>query len=446
MRISNEQWEKVLSLLETEYEIMPITFNTFVSKITYLQEKNNTFIIEAPDEATYTMINKKYINSLKDAIKRVTGSNNEVILIVKGKNLEEEFNKLTKTKGYTVIEKDENTKYTFDNFIVGKHNEFAHATAVAVAEMPGVIYNPLFIHGGVGLGKTHLMRAIAHHIKQNDENLKVLYVTSEAFTNELINAIKRGQNEQFRNKYRNIDVLLIDDIQFISDKESTQSEFFHTFNELYESKKQIIISSDRPPKEIEKLELRIRNRFELGSIVDISLPDYETRVAILRKKTEMENIELSDDVINYIATNINQSIRELEGAIKTILAYKNLMSQKENIDLDTTANILKNIVSPNNQIEITPQLIIGIVSNHYNIASDKIIGNKRTKDIAFARHVVMYLCRELTDCSLKEIGNVLNGRDHSTILNGCNNIQKEIEKNESIKRTIEILSKKITRK
>ncbi len=446
MGITDEKWNEILNLLESDYDIVPVTYKTFISKLKFLKQVENTYIIEAPDQVTNEMVKKRYFDALKDAVKRVTSSNNEIVLVIEGQNIEDHIKKANNTKGYTVIEKNEDTKYTFDNFIVGSHNSFAHATAVAVAEMPGIIYNPLFIHGGVGLGKTHLMRAIAHHIKQKDEDSNVLYVTSEAFTNEIINAIQRGQSDKFRKKYRNIDVLLIDDIQFIAGKERTQSEFFHTFNELYESKKQIILSSDRPPKEIEKLELRIRSRFELGSIVDISVPDYETRVAILRKKAEMENIELSNDIINYIATNINQNIRELEGAIRTLLAYKNLMSGKNSIDLDTASRILKDIVSPNNTIEITPQLIIEIVSTHYNVSSEDIKGKKRNKDIAYARHIVMYLCRKLTDKSLTEIGTILNKRDHTTVMHGYDRIKKEVNNDDNVKRTIEILTKKITRK
>ena len=337
-----------------------------------------------------------------------------------------------------------NPKYTFDTFVVGKNNNFAHAAALAAAESPGTIYNPLFIHGGVGLGKTHLMHSIGHFILRNNPKARVLYVTSEKFTNELIDAIRNKNNistTEFRSKYRNIDVLLIDDIQFIIGKESTQEEFFHTFNALYEDKKQIVITSDRPPKELETLEDRLRSRFEWGLTVDIQSPDYETRMAILRKKEEMDGINIDNEVIKYIANNVKSNIRELEGALTKIVALGRLNRQEINVELAEEA--LKDLISPGEKREVTPELILQVVADHYNLTPDDIISQKRSREVVIPRQIVMYLCRTMTTTPLKTIGNYLGGRDHTTILHGQEKIASDVEKDESMRNTIDILIKKI---
>ena len=337
-----------------------------------------------------------------------------------------------------------NPKYTFDTFVVGANNNLAHAASLAVAESPGEIYNPLFIYGGVGLGKTHLMHSIAHFILKNNPNSKVLYVTSEKFTNELIDAIRNKNNittTEFREKYRNNDVLLIDDIQFIIGKESTQEEFFHTFNALHECKKQIIISSDKPPKEIETLEERLRSRFEWGLTVDIQSPDYETRMAILRKKEEMEGYNIDNEVIKYIATNIKSNIRELEGALTKIVALSKL--DKKEITIELAEEALKDLISPNVAREVTPDLILQIVSDHLGVQAIDILGQKRNKEIAGARQIVMYLCRNMTSTPLQQIGQFLGGRDHTTVIHGIEKISKDIPKDPTLQNTIDILKKKI---
>ena len=337
-----------------------------------------------------------------------------------------------------------NPKYTFDTFVVGSNNKFAQAAALAVAESPGDTYNPLFIYGGAGLGKTHLMHSIAHFILEHDENSRVLYVTSEEFTNELIETIRNGNNtamSKFREKYRNIDVLLVDDIQFIIGKESTQEEFFHTFNSLHSAKKQIIISSDKPPKDMEILEERFRSRFEWGLIADITLPDYETRMAILHKNEEMNGYNISEDVIKYIATNIKSNIRELEGALTKIVALSRL--NKCDITLGLAEEALKDIISPNAQREVTPNLIIQVVSDHFGITPLDISSQKRTKEIVYPRQIVMYLCRNMTETPLQSIGRILGGRDHTTIIHGSEKIAADMNKDENLKNTIEILKKKI---
>lgn len=340
-----------------------------------------------------------------------------------------------------------NPRYTFDTFVVGNNNKMAHAASVAVAESPGEAYNPLFIYGGVGLGKTHLMHSIAHFVLQKNPSAKVLYVTSEYFTNELIDSIRNGNNStmsKFREKYRNIDVLLIDDIQFIIGKESTQEEFFHTFNSLHGAKKQIVISSDKPPKDMEILEDRLRSRFEWGLIVDISSPDYETRMAILRKKEELDGYKIDDEVIEYIAKNVKSNIRELEGSLNKIMAYANL-EQKE-INLDLAEKVLKDIISPNQKRIITPELILDIVAEHFDLSASDLIGNKRNSKIVFPRQIAMYLCRHMTEVTLKNIGKVLGGRDHTTVMNGITKIENELETSESTREVIDILKKKSIRR
>ena len=340
-----------------------------------------------------------------------------------------------------------NPKYTFDTFVIGDNNRHAHAACVAVAEEPSAAYNPLFLYGGAGLGKTHLMQAIAHHIITHNPNMKVLYVTSETFTNEVIESIKKNKAEELRAKYRNLDVLLIDDIQFVIGKDSTQTEFFNTFNDLYNASKQIIISSDKPPKEIETLEERMRTRLEWGVPVDIHAPDYETRMAILKRKEEMDHVNIPDEILDYIAKNVVSNIRELEGAFNKISVYNRLEGAKEDLTVDKAEDILKDIISTNSIKEITPELLIKVVSDHTNITYEDIVSSKRSKEIATARQIVMYLCREYLDrYSLKQIGDAVGGKDHSTVINGIDRIKNLIETDSNMKITIDEIEKKISKK
>ena len=337
-----------------------------------------------------------------------------------------------------------NPNYTFDTFVVGNNNKLAYAASLAVAESPGEVYNPLFLYGGVGLGKTHLMHSIAHFIQTNNPSMKVLYVSSEIFTNELIDSIRNGNNSsmnKFRDKYRNIDVLLIDDIQFIIGKESTQEEFFHTFNELHMAKKAIIISSDKPPKDMETLEERIRSRFEWGLITDIGSPDYETRMAILRRKKDMDDFELDDEILDYIATNIKSNIRELEGAFNKVMAGAKL--EKKEVTLELAEQALKDIISPDEKKVITPEYIISVVAEHYGVTPADLSGNKRNSKIVMPRQVSMYLCREIISTPLKNIGKALGNRDHTTVMHGIEKIENELQNDDNLKNTIDILKKKI---
>lgn len=450
-----EKWDEILLNLKEEHEITDVSFKTWLLPLKVHSINGDTVTVTVPDVEFLGYIRKKYGFLLKITIEEVTGFECNVDFVVENQVPQEEVpkaqtgntlinNALNTVSQSAIINANLNPKYTFDTFVVGANNNLAHAASLAVAESPGEIYNPLFIYGGVGLGKTHLMHSIGHFILKNNPNAKVLYVTSEKFTNELIDAIRNKNNfspTEFRDKYRTNDVLLIDDIQFIIGKESTQEEFFHTFNALYESKKQIIISSDKPPKEIETLEERLRSRFEWGLTVDIQSPDYETRMAILRKKEEMEGYNIDNEVIKYIATNIKSNIRELEGALTKIVALSRL--NKCDITLELAEEALKDIISPNAQREVTPDLIIQIVSDHYGLTPLDISSQKRNKEIVYPRQIVMYLCRNMTDTPLQTIGRYLGGRDHTTIIHGSEKIAGDIKKDDTLKNTIEILKKKI---
>ena len=449
-----EQWDEILLYMKDEHEIMDISFKTWLLplKVHHVDKNTNTATIVVPDSNMIGYIRKKYGLPLEVSIAEKLGVECKLDFISKeeAESAAPAVENLLIKKGSKEVSPEIiqnanlNPKYTFDTFVVGANNNLAHAASLAVAESPGEIYNPLFIYGGVGLGKTHLMHSIAHFILKNNPNAKVLYVTSEKFTNELIDAIRNKNNittTEFREKYRNNDVLLIDDIQFIIGKESTQEEFFHTFNALHECKKQIIISSDKPPKEIETLEERLRSRFEWGLTVDIQSPDYETRMAILRKKEEMEGYNIDNEVIKYIATNVKSNIRELEGALTKIVALSKL--NKKEITIELAEEALKDLISPNLAREITPELILQIVSDHLGIQSIDILGQKRNKEIAGARQIVMYLCRNMTSTPLQQIGQFLGGRDHTTIIHGIEKIAKDLPKDPALQNTIEILTKKI---
>lgn len=443
-----EKWDEILYTVKIEHELSEVSFTTWLKPLTVHSIQENTVYILVPSQQMgLNYISKKYTLPIKVAIAEITGRNYDIEFILpdQAQSIEAAQKPAASSLNESIERANLNPKYTFDTFVVGGNNNFAHAASLAVAESPGEMYNPLFIYGGVGLGKTHLMHSIAHFILERNAETRVLYVTSEAFTNELIEAIRNGNNTamtKFREKYRNIDVLLIDDIQFIIGKESTQEEFFHTFNDLHGNKKQIIISSDKPPKEMATLEGRLRSRFEWGLIADISSPDYETRMAILRKKEELDGYTIDDEVIKYIATNIKSNIRELEGALNKLMAFSNLEKREINVALAEEA--LKDIISPDEKKEITPQLIIDIVAEHFHIKPEDIKGNKRNSEIVLPRQIAMYLCRDMTETPLKAIGNLMGKRDHTTIIHGAEKITKEIDKSDTMRNTIEVLKKKIS--
>ena len=444
-------WNKLLELAKEE--LTQATFDYYVldTKLIKIQdnvatilleevkklfwEKNmQSFILMAGFEAYNSEIKVEYVFDealLNEANSTVT--NNDF-----GNKKEQQ------TPALPTLDSDLNSKNTFDNFIQGDENRWSVAASLAVADSPGATYNPLFIYGGVGLGKTHLMHAIGHYILQGNPNAKVVYVSSEKFTNELINSIKDDKNEEFRTKYRSVDVLLIDDIQFIAGKERTQEEFFHTFNTLHDANKQIILSSDRPPKEIPTLEDRLRSRFEWGLIADIQAPDFETRMAILKKKADVEKLNVPNEVMVYIATKIKSNIRELEGALIRIVAYSSLTNREITVDLATEA--LKDIISNKQNKNITIDLIQDVISAYFNLRVEDLKSQRRTRNIAYPRQIAMYLSRKLTDMSLPKIGEEFGGRDHTTVIHAYEKISEGLKSDESLQRTIEDITKKITQK
>lgn len=448
MDVILEKWNEILMTVKKEHDISDIAFDTFLRPLEIYGVENNTVYILVPfEQLGPSYISKKYSLPLKVAIAEITGIEYKIEFIMpeQTKNIKKSYGKTNTNSIYDKTEKTNlNSNYTFDTFVVGSNNRFAHSASLAVAESPGEAYNPLYIYGGPGLGKTHLMHSIGHFVLEKNPNAKIIYVTSEEFTNEVIESIRSGNASamnKFREKYRTIDVLMIDDVQFIIGKESTQEEFFHTFNALHSAGKQIILTSDKPPKDMETLEERIRSRFEWGLMADIGTPDYETRMAILRKKVESDDLILSDEILNYIATNIKSNIRELEGALNKLLAYSNL--EKTEITMDIAIKELQNIITPDKPREITPQLIIEVVSEHFQISLDQMISKNRSNDIAKPRQIAMYLCKNMTDTPLDSIGSMLGGRDHSTIIHGIKKISDEYESNQNTRSLIETIKKKI---
>ncbi len=443
-------WQQVLKILSNELN-NDMSFNTVLKPTRLVNIEENLATVEVPNDFIKSVIEKRYINLLKDILGSILKQNISIVVKISENvnNSDPYSEQISLSSGFFEEQKQQvttekpclNSKYTFDTFVVGNSNRFAHAASQAVAESPAKAYNPLFIYGGVGLGKTHLMHAIGHQILEQDPSCKVVYLSSEKFTNELISSIRDDKNVQFRNKYRTMDVLLIDDIQFIAGKERTQEEFFHTFNALHDANKQIVISSDRPPKEIPTLEERLRSRFEWGLITDIQPPDFETRIAILQKKAMMEGLKVPNDVINFIATKIQTNIRELEGALIRIVAYSSLTDNP--IDLNLSKEVLKDLLPETKPKEVNAQRIVEEVGNYYSIKTEEFKSKKRTKDVAFARQVAMYLCCNLTDLSLPKIGEEFGGRDHTTVIHARDKIQSEIEKDHQLSLVIDNLKNKL---
>ena len=445
-------WDKILQFMKSEFLVSDAAYRTFLLPLEVIDvdEKAQTVTILVPDPSLgLSYIENKYKHTLPASIEEVTGFQCTVNFTLNSQEAAKPQPKNPRSShqnpaAASAREAGLNEKYTFDSFVVGSNNKMAHAASLAVAESPGEIYNPLFIYGGVGLGKTHLMHAIGNYILKNNPKKKIMYVTSEIFTNELIDAIRNKDKittMEFREKYRLNDVLMIDDIQFIIGKESTQEEFFHTFNALYDAGKQIVISSDRPPKEFTTLEERLVSRFEWGMTADIQSPDYETRMAILRKKEEVDGYNIDNEVIQYIATNIKSNIRELEGALTRVIAASKL--DKREIDLALAEESLKDLLSPNQKRKITSSLIIEVVAEHFGITTDDIISSKRNKEIVRPRQIAMYLCRNMTNDTLDTIGKSLGNKDHTTIMHGLKAISDNLETDEQLKSTVDVLTKKI---
>lgn len=436
-------WSAIKENIKREYELSNVSYKTWVEPLEYLNVVNDVVNIVIPAEQSHMIdyISSRYANFFRVAISEMFDHDYTVKFILKA---EAEKELQENSAGYDSANLI--PKYKFDTFVVGSSNKFAHSASLAVAESPGEIYNPLYLYGGPGLGKTHLMHSIGHFILEQDPNKKVLYVTSEEFTNEVIESIRGGNANanamaKLREKYRTVDVLMVDDVQFIIGKESTQEEFFHTFNVLHSARKQIILSSDKPPKEIETLDDRFRSRFEWGLIADIQPPDYETRMAILRKNAESCSRKINEEIIKYIATNIKSNIRELEGAFNKIVAAGKL--NKVDVTLDLAEEALKDIIYPDKSREITPTTIINIVSEHFGVKPEDITSKKRNSEFVLPRQIVMYLCRELTATPYVEIGKLLGKKDHTTIMHGVKKITAEMEKNEELRNKVDIIIKKI---
>ena len=446
----SEKWELIKDTVRNEYELSDISFDTWIKPLRFYDVCDNTVVIMIPSEASHALnyINTRYKSYFKVTISEIMNHEYDVVFKLE-KDIEgsskESSSISSNVYNINYETANLNPKYKFNSFVVGSNNKMAHSASLAVAESPGTAYNPLFIYGGPGLGKTHLMHAIGHFILEQNPNMKVLYVTSEQFTNEVIESIRSGNASditKLREKYRTVDVLMVDDVQFIIGKDATQEEFFHTFNALHSSGKQIVISSDKPPKKMETLDERFRSRFEWGLCTDIQPPDYETRMAILMKNVENCDRDIDKEIIEYIATNIKSNIRELEGALNKILAFAKL----NNVDLTlkSAEEALRDVIYPDKPREITPSYIINVVSEHFGIKVEDIISKKRNAEIALPRQIAMYLCREMTDISLNEIGSFVGNRDHTTVMHGSSKIAEDIKKNPDLAAKVDIIRKKIS--
>lgn len=453
MELIKQNWENIKDMVRREYNISEISYKTWIAPLEIYEVEEDTVKIIIPSDQAQALnyISSKYSIYFKVTISEMFDHDYNVSFILEkdiASNKKEESKKETSKQVSSYNSNLENAnlnpKYRFDTFVVGSNNKFAHSASLAVAESPGEAYNPLYLYGGPGLGKTHLMHSIGHFILDNNPEKKVLYVTSEEFTNEVIESIRSGNAAsmtKLREKYRTVDVLMVDDVQFIIGKESTQEEFFHTFNVLHAARKQIILSSDKPPKEMETLDERFRSRFEWGLIADIQAPDYETRMAILKKNAETCDKHIDEEIIKYIATNIKSNIRELEGAFNKIIAFAKLNNVE--LTISSAEEALKDVIYPNKQKEITPQLIIRVVAEHFGVKPEDITSKKRNSEFVEPRQVVMYLCRELTNVSQVSISKILNKKDHTTVIYGVKKIETEMENNEELRNKVSTIIKKL---
>ena len=448
-----DNWDKIMEFLRTEFGITKVSYETWLQNLKLKDVEDDKIIIVNDDENSsnnISFIQNKYGIFIKNAIAEVINLDYQPeieIIAESSQSLKKPVPEIKNSPNY-YSDMRLVPDYTFDNFVVSRSNSMVHAAALKVAEAPGEIYNPLYIYGDPGLGKTHLMHAIAHFIIENSPELKVMYVTSEKFTNEIVDSIRQGtvSASDVRDKYRNVDILLIDDIQFIIGKNRTQEEFFYTFNYLREARKQIVISSDKPPRDFADLDERFRSRFESGLIVDITTPDFETKMAILKKKLEMKQyetgskIEISDDCLSFIADNINTNIRSLEGALTKVIALANLNHQA--ITMDLVEYALKDMIFPNQKKIITPEFIIDVVSEHFDIPTSDILSEKRDGRIVLPRQIAMYLSKRYTMRNSVEIASVFK-RDHSTVLHGIKNIEEKIKKDPAVENYVDIITKKL---
>jgi len=456
MENMKQNWNEIKETVRREYNLSDISFHTWIESLEFYGVENDVVSILIPSDQASALdyISKKFTNFFKVTITEMFDHNYDVQFLLENNvnlsNASASSEKSSEKASFNKVSHENANlipRYRFDTFVVGSNNKFAHASSLAVAESyPQITFNPLYLYGGPGLGKTHLMHSIGHMILDNHPNMKVLYVTSEEFTNEVIESIRSGNAAsmtKLRDKYRTVDVLMVDDVQFIIGKESTQEEFFNTFNALHATGKQIILSSDKPPKQMSALDERFRSRFEWGLTADIQPPDYETKVAILLKNAESCDKTISEEVIQYIANNIKSNIRELEGAFNKIVAFAKLNNLDQDITLAVAEEALKDMIDPNKSKEITPTLIIDVVSEHFGVKPEDITSKKRNAEFVMPRQIIMYLCRKLTDTSFTSIAKILNKKDHTTIIHGCNKIEEELATNADFKNKIEIIEKKI---
>lgn len=446
-----DNWDLIKKSIQDEYNITAISFRTWIEPLEYYKTVNNTvyIVIQSNQTQYFNYITTKFTSYFQVIISEMFDEEYEILFVFQKDTLssDDDTNNKEETPknasvGKQVDNETLNPKYTFDTFVVGSNNKLAHSACLAVAETPGEVYNPLYIYGGPGLGKTHLMHSIGHFILEQNPNMKVLYVTSEDFTNEVIESIRSGNATsmtKLREKYRTVDVLMVDDVQFIIGKDSTQEEFFHTFNALHEANKQIVISSDKPPKEIQTLDERFRSRFSWGLTVDVQAPDYETRMAILLKNSE--NSGISEEIIEYIATNIKSNIRELEGALNKIIAFAKLNNAAPTMALAEEA--LKDMISTSKSSKTNPDSIITIVAESFGVKSDDITSQKRNADFVLPRQVVMYLCYNILSLSYQNIAKILGKKDHTTIMHGVDKITEEIKTDSELNHKIELIRKKL---
>lgn len=436
MKELNEIWSNVKDILKEE--ISQVSFDSWIKPIEPSERNGNKFTFKVPFGVNKNMIMTKYFSLIESSLESVTEDKCEIEVIV-----EEEDKKEYLAEDPTMTSNELNPKYTFSSFVMGNNNQLAYVASLAVAERPGKTYNPLFIYGGSGLGKTHLMQAIGNYYLENYPNKKILYTTSEKFTYELVTAIREKTNQAFRNKYRNVDLLLIDDVQFFANKESAQEEFFHTFNALHEMDKQIVLTSDRLPSEIPQLEVRLLSRFNSGLLADVQPPDFETRMAILKNKMQSEYLMVNDEIIEYIADNVKSNVRDLEGAVKRIVLYAGI-KRTNNISMELAKEALRDIVTTQPRRTITPEVIIDEVEKYYRLSKGSLVSKKRSNDIAYPRQIAMYICRELLeDPSFPKIGEVFGGRDHTTAMHNVKKITDMIPEDPDLDITIKEIVKNI---
>lgn len=455
MDTCNEYWEQALTILEAQQNISALAFNLYIKPIVPISMSSNVFTVKVQYDFVKEIIERKFLNYIEEALLFINKGSQISLKIITGNEQPETEEQPEEIKPVQPVENNINfrmpnglmPRYTFDNFIVGTNNQMAHAAAVSVSKNPGTSYNPLFLYGGVGLGKTHLMHAIGNEVYKNNPNAKILYVSCETFTNEVILAIQKHENEQFRQKYRELDLLLLDDIQFISDKRATQEEFFFTFNDLWQNGKQIVITSDRHPSAIQNLTDRLMSRLAGGLPIDIGYPNLETSVAILRNKAETQGIKIDDEVLQYIAESVKSNIREMEGALTTVIAYSKLITNHNSvITLDIALSALKNTIN-SFKPEMSVEYIQNVVANYYNFTTEDLCSKKKTKDLALARQVAMYFSRKLLNSeTLVSIGKKFGGKDHSTVMHAIELVGRKMEENPDFEVQVTDIEKLITGK